>query len=117
MGVLLSTYVSRVPSVAKLLDVTTGRLALLMLAGAVGALAALTVTGWVVAKFGTKRVLWWSSFVYLAAFLTVAWSTAAGSQFWFAFGQFFVSFAFAFTNVSMNAEGRRMVQGIPLARR
>ena len=35
MGVLLSTYVSRVPSVAKLLDVTTGRLALLMLAGAV----------------------------------------------------------------------------------
>ena len=104
MGVLLSTYVSRVPSVAALLNVTTSRLALLMLAGAIGALAALTVTGWVVAKFGTKRVLWWSSFVYLAAFLTVAWSTAEGSQFWFAFGQFFVSFAFAFTNVSMNAE-------------
>jgi len=104
MGVLLATYVSRVPSVAKLLDVTTGRLALLMLAGAIGALAALMITGWVVAKFGTRRVLWWSSFVYLAAFLTVAWSTAAGSQFWFAFGQFFVSFAFAFTNVSMNAE-------------
>ncbi|MGC4176032.1 MFS transporter [Demequina sp.] len=104
MGVLLSTYVSRVPSVAELLDVTTGRLALLMLAGAMGALVALTVTGWVVAKFGTRRVLWWSTFVYLAAFLTVAWSTAIGSQFWFASGQFFVSFAFAFTNVSMNAE-------------
>jgi len=104
MGVLLSTYVSRVPSVAELLEVTTGRLALLMLAGAMGALVALTVTGWVVAKYGTKRVLWWSSFIYLAAFLTVAWSTAAGSQFWFAFGQFFVSFGFAFTNVSMNAE-------------
>ena len=104
MGALLATYVSRVPSVAKLLDVTTGRLALLMLAGAIGALAALTVTGWVVARFGTRAVLFWTSFIYLAAFLVVAWSTAAGSQLWFAIGQFFVSFAFAFTNVAMNAE-------------
>ncbi|MES1171448.1 MAG: hypothetical protein ABUL56_03700, partial [Actinomycetota bacterium] len=80
MGVLLSTYVSRIPSVAALLDVTTGRLALLMLAGAVGALVALTVTGWVVAKYGTRAVLFWSSFIYLAAFLTVALSTSAGSQ-------------------------------------
>jgi len=104
MGVLLSTYVSRIPSVAALLDVTTGRLALLMLAGAVGALVALTVTGWVVAKYGTRAVLFWSSFIYLAAFLTVAWSTSTGSQVGFAMGQFFVSFAFAFTNVSMNAE-------------
>ena len=104
MGALLATYVSRIPSVTKLLDVTTGRLALLMLAGALGALAALTVTGWVVARFGTRAVLFWTSFIYLAAFLTVAWSIHMGSQLWFAIGQFFVSFAFAFTNVAMNAE-------------
>jgi MFS family permease len=104
MGVLLSTYVSRVPSVAELLDATTGRLALLMLFGALGALFALTITGWVVARFGTKAVLWWSSFIYIAAFMTMAVATDAGSQFWFAFGQFFVSFGFAFTNVAMNAE-------------
>jgi len=104
MGVLLSTYVSRVPSVAELLHVTTGRLALLMLFGALGALTALLITGWVVARFGTRAVLWWSSFLYLAAFITMAVATAAGSQLWFAFGQFFVSFAFAFTNVAMNAE-------------
>jgi MFS family permease len=104
MGVLLSTYVSRVPSVAELLEVTTGRLALLMLFGALGALFALLITGWVVAKFGTKAVLWWSSFSYLVAFFTMAWATSVGSQFWFAFGQFFVSFSFAFTNVAMNAE-------------
>ena len=104
MGVLLATYVSRVPSVAKLLDVTTGRLAVLMLAGAIGALVALLVTGWTVARFGTRAVLFWSSFIYLAAFIAVAWSTTVGSQLVFAVGQFFVSFAFAFTNVSMNAE-------------
>ena len=104
MGGMLATYVSRIPSVTKLLDVTTGRLAVLMLAGAVGALAALTVTGWVVARFGTRAVLFWTSFIYLAAFLTVAWSIHMGSQLWFAIGQFFVSFAFAFTNVAMNAE-------------
>jgi len=104
MGVFLATFVSRTPSVTELLDVTTGRLALLMLAGAVGALFALTLTGWFVARFGTRSVLWWSTFIYLAAFLVVAWSTAAGNQFWFALGQFFVSFGFAFTNVSMNTE-------------
>ena len=112
MGVLLATYVSRVPSVAKLLDVTTGRLAVLMLAGATGALVALLVTGWVVARFGTRAVLFWSSFVYLAAFITVAWSTTVGSQLAFAAGQFFVSFAFAFTNVSMNAEAANVERWI-----
>jgi len=104
MGVLLSTYVSRVPSVADLLEVTTGRLALLMLAGASGALVALLVTGWAVAKFGTRSILWWSSFSYVIAFAVMAYSTTIGNQALFAAGQFFISFSFAFTNVAMNAE-------------
>lgn len=104
MGVLLSTFVSRVPSVAELLEVTTGRLALLMLAGATGALAALLITGWAVARFGTRAILWWSSFSYVLAFALMAYSTTVGNQALFAAGQFFVSFSFAFTNVAMNAE-------------
>jgi len=104
MGVLLATVLSRIPSITEALDVTTGRFALLMLTGALGALVALLMTGWAVARFGTRAVLWWSSFVYLAAFVAMATSLALPSHLLFTTGQFFVSFAFAFTNVSMNAE-------------
>jgi hypothetical protein len=104
MGVLLATFLSRIPSISELMSVSTGRLALLMLAGALGALSALLVTGWSVARFGTRAVLWWSSFGYLAAFTLIAWSTAISSQLMFVVGQFFVSAMFAFTNVSMNSE-------------
>ena len=104
MGVLLSTYVSRIPSITKMLDVTTGRLALLMLTGAVGALAALTVTGWVVARFGTRAVLFWTSHLSRRVSDGRVVYPHRHRQWWFAIGQFFVSFAFAFTNVAMNAE-------------
>lgn len=104
MGMLLATFLSRIPSISELMSVSTGRLALLMLAGAFGALSALLVTGWSVAKYGTRAVLWWSSFGYLGAFSLIAWSTALSNQLMFVVGQFFVSAMFAFTNVSMNAE-------------
>ena len=104
MGVLLSTFLSRVPSITDALQVTTGRFALLMLTGALGAFVALLGTGWTVAKFGTRKVLWVSTIAYLFAFLGAAWAISAGSQWGFAAGQFFISFTFAFANVAINAE-------------
>jgi hypothetical protein len=104
MGVLLSTFLSRVPSITEALQVTTGRFAVLMLTGAIGAFLALLVTGWAVARFGTRSILVWSSFSYLVSFAVMAWALAEGNQWAFAAGQFFVSFSFAFTNVPMNAE-------------
>jgi MFS family permease len=104
MGVLLATFLSRVPSITELLDVTTGRFAILMLTGAVGAFLALLVTGYAVARLGTRAVLWWSTFGYLGAFAIAAVAIGQGNQLWFAIGQFFVSFMFAFTNVSINSE-------------
>ncbi len=108
MGMLLATFLSRVPSVTELLHVSTGRFAILMLTGAMGALVGLLVTGYLVARLGTRSVLWWSSFGYLAAFVVAAVAVGIGSQPLFALGQFFVSFMFAFTNVSMNAEAANL---------
>jgi len=104
MGAMLSTFLSRVPSVRDALDVSVSGLANLIIFGAFGALAALMVTGWTAARFGTRAILWWSSFSYLAAFSLVALSTVLGAPAVFAVGHFFVSFSFAFTNVAMNAE-------------
>ncbi|WP_062294054.1 MFS transporter [Demequina phytophila] len=104
MGVFMATQVSRYPTITTLLDVSTGELARLLLFGALGALCALLVTGWMVARFGTRALLWWSSFGFLGAILLLGAATAWGSQAWFAVASFAVSVGFAFTNVSMNAE-------------
>ncbi|WP_082098748.1 MFS transporter [Demequina iriomotensis] len=104
MGVYMATMVSRYPTITELLDVTTGELARLLLFGALGALCALLVTGWSVARFGTRALLWWWAFGHLVAFTLLGAATAWDSQTLFAAASFLVSFAFAFTNVSMNAE-------------
>ncbi|WP_062314415.1 MFS transporter [Demequina rhizosphaerae] len=104
MGVYMATMVSRYPTITELLDISTGELARLLLFGALGALCALLVTGWSVARFGTRALLWWWAWGHLVAFSLMGAATAWGSQALFAVASFLVSFAFAFTNVSMNAE-------------
>jgi predicted MFS family arabinose efflux permease len=104
MGGLLATFLSRLPSIRDALDVSASELASLIVFGAVGALAGLLVTGWAAAKFGTRALLWWSSYAYLFAFALVATSTVTGSKMLFATGQLLVSFSFAFANVAMNSE-------------
>ncbi|WP_062317414.1 MFS transporter [Demequina maris] len=104
MGVFMATLVSRYPTITRLLDVSTGELARLLLFGALGALCALLVTGWSVARFGTRALLAWWAWGHLLAFSLLGAATAWGSQPLFAAAYFLVSFGFAFTNVSMNAE-------------
>lgn len=115
MGVFMATLVSRYPTITTLLDVTTGELARLMLFGALGALCALLVTGWSVAKFGTRALLWWFSFAHLVAFSLLGWSTSLGSHVLFAAANFLVSFSFAFTNVCMNAEAANVERAMDRA--
>src|SRR5664279_615846 len=104
LGLLSTTFLSRMPSLRDLMHVTPAGLAMLLLSGAMGALVALTVTGWATARFGTRALLWWSSFGYLAAFSTVGVASALGSPVLFVTAYFFVSVTFALANVPVNAE-------------
>lgn len=115
-GAMMSTFLSRIPSVRDHLDVSVSGLANLIVLGAFGALVGLMVTGWSAARFGTRALLWWSSFGHFGAFSLVALSTVFESRPLFAVGHFLVSFSFAFTNVAMNAEAaeveRRMGRAV-----
>lgn len=104
MGALTATVLSRMPSMRDGLGVSSSGLATLIIFGAAGALCALMVTGWSVARFGTRAVLWWSSFSYVAAITAVGVAVMQSTPWLFAAGYFFVSVSFAFTNVAMNAE-------------
>jgi MFS family permease len=104
MGMLLATFFSRIPTLRDDLGVDKGQLATLLIFGAGGAFVALLITGWAAARFGTRALLFWSTLSFTAMFLVVGLSSLLGAPALFAAGQFFVSFSFAFTNVSMNAE-------------
>ncbi|WNM26952.1 MFS transporter [Demequina capsici] len=108
LGLLTATFLSRVPSMRDLLDVSPAGLATLLIFGAVGALTALLITGWAAARLGTRALLWWSNLSYLGAISMVGLATMLGDHVLFAAGYFLVSFSFAFTNVAMNTEAARI---------
>ncbi len=103
-GLLMTTFLSRIPTIRDLLHISSGGLAALLLFGALGALVALMVAGWANARFGARALLWWVSFVHLAALVAMGLATWAGSPVWFAVANFFVSLAFSLSNVPANAE-------------
>lgn len=103
-GLLMTTFLSRIPTIRDLLNVSASGLAALLLFGALGALVALMVAGWANARFGARALLWWISFVHLAALVALGMATWAGSPIWFAVANFFVSLAFSLSNVPANAE-------------
>lgn len=104
MGILLSTFLARIPTVRDELHVDKGQLATLLIFGAGGAFVALLLTGWAAARYGTRALLVWSTITYTLAFVGVGLASHYGSHEFFAAAQFLTSFSFAFTNVSMNAE-------------
>jgi len=104
LGLLMTTFVSRMPSLREALDVDPAGLALLILSGALGALAAMLVAGWSAARFGTRSVLWWSGFAYMVSLAATGWGAELGSRSLFSGAYFFVSLTFALANVSVNAE-------------
>lgn len=104
LGMLLTTFLSRIPTIRDLLGVSSAGLAILLLFGALGALVALMAAGWANARFGSRALLWWASIAHLAALVSLGLATAAGSPVFFATASFFVSLAFALSNVPANAE-------------
>lgn len=104
LGLLLTTFLSRVPTIRDLLHVSASGLAILLLFGALGALVALLVAGWANARFGSRALLWWVSFAHMAALVALGLSTAFGSPVFFAVALFFMNLSFALSNVPANAE-------------
>ncbi len=104
MGMMLTTFLSRLPSIREELGVTKGQLSSLLIMGAVGAFIALMLTGWAVARLGTRKLHVWASIVYAIAFTGVGIATHLHLPIAFAGIQLIANFSFAFTNVAMNAD-------------
>ncbi|MFL6448948.1 MAG: MFS transporter [Bryobacteraceae bacterium] len=80
-GLIVSTWVSRIPAVQNALDLSSARLGMCLLGTAIGSVCAIPVTGWLITRFGTKRVTTWSTVGFSVALAAPAFATSATSLF------------------------------------
>ena len=111
-GLTFSSWIARLPSVRDALDLSTGELGAVLLAGSVGSLATGAVAGVVVARFGARRTLHVSSFGFVAAYVLLGVGPATGSLPVLVGGIFLVGVSFALGNVPLNVESAVVERGL-----
>ena len=80
-GLIVSTWVSRIPSIQLVLGLTNAQLGMCLLGTAVGSVAAVPATGWLVSRFGSKRIATWSTLGFCLALVTPAFAINAATLF------------------------------------
>jgi MFS family permease len=116
-GFAFATWASRIPSIRTLLDLSPGRLGLLLLTVSLGAVLALPTSGALVQRFGARRMVNVGSGVMAVGLLTAAVGAGSlGSVGLTAAGLFLVGFGNGGWDVAMNIEGaaveRRLRQSV-----
>lgn len=103
-GVMMSSWLARIPSVRDALGLTPADLGVVLLAGAVGALVTVTAAGPFVTRFGGRVAFGASAVLFGVAFLLLGLGPATGSVPLLAAGIFVNGMAFSLGNVPMNVE-------------
>ncbi|WP_062380681.1 MFS transporter [Demequina pelophila] len=104
MGTMLGTHVSRIPSVRDGLGVSPAQLALLFIAGSLGALLGFSLLGGLVARLGALRLFRLATVAVMAGFATMGLATHLGLPPLFAAANFVTLGAFETINALSNAE-------------
>ncbi|MBV9610816.1 MAG: MFS transporter [Acidobacteriaceae bacterium] len=101
-GLIVGTWVSRIPAIQSALRLNNGVLGLTLLSSAVGALCAIPVTGWAVTRYGSKAITIISSLAFCPA---VVLPGCARNPMELAMALFVFGAVAAGMDVAMNAEG------------
>ena len=104
-GLLVSTWVSRIPAVKGAIGLSDGALGLALLGSAIGSMAGIPVSGWLVSHFGSRRACTWSSAGYCLALLL---PTTAGSAVQLFLALLVLGFAAGADDVAMNSQAVSM---------
>jgi MFS family permease len=101
-GLIVSTWVSRIPAIQNSLHLANGVLGLTLLASALGAVSTIPIAGWSVTRYGSKKVTTAASVAFCLSILLPALATNAVGLACalFVFGAFAAAM-----DVSMNAQG------------
>ena len=101
-GLIVATWVSRIPAVQSALGLNNGVLGLTLLSSAVGAVSTIPFAGFLIGKFGSKKVCVVSSVMFC---LSVTLMGAAFNAVTLACGLFVFGGGAAAMDVAMNAQG------------
>ncbi len=101
-GLIVATWLSRIPAVQAALGLPNGILGLTLLSSAIGAVSSIPLTGWLVSRYGSKRISTGSSLLLCCSvvLLGLAFNSISLSAALFTFGVFAAAM-----DVSMNAQG------------
>jgi MFS family permease len=108
-GLIVATWVSRIPAVQLRLALNNGILGLTFLCGAVGAVMTIPMAGWLVTRFGSRAVSGTSSVAFCGAVLlpALAWNAVTLGA-----ALLFYGATAAAMDVSMNAHGVEVEKAI-----
>lgn len=101
-GLVFSTWVSRIPTIQTTLGLSNASLGLCLLGTAVGSVVAAPSTGWLIARFGSKKVTTWSTVGFSLALVGPSLASSPAALF-LALG-FFGAMAGA-NDVAINSQG------------
>ncbi len=101
-GLVVATWVSRIPAVQSTLRLSNGVLGVTLLSSALGAITTIPFTGYLVSRYGSKKISIGSSLLFCSSIvlLALAFNTLTLSAALFIFGA-----VAAAMDVSMNAQG------------
>ena len=108
-GLVVSSWISRIPAVQTHLQLSNGVLGLTLLSSAVGAVLTIPAVGYFVSRFGSKRVCTLSSISFC---LAVVLPGLAFNAFTLAIALFIFGALAAAMDVSMNAQGVEVEKGL-----
>jgi MFS family permease len=108
-GLIFATWVSRIPAAQSELHLSPGVLGLVLLATSAGSLVSMPVTGWFVARYGSRRVVRLASLLFCSALLPLPWARSAAAL---AAGLFLLGAGAGAQNVSMNSHAVAVEQGL-----
>ena len=102
MGLIFSSWASRIPSVKDKFGFNEAQLGAVLFMLPLGALSALPISGWIVDKFGSKKISFLSLLLYSCSLYSVA---AVGSSIGLSISLFLFGFLGNMSNISMNTQG------------
>jgi predicted MFS family arabinose efflux permease len=78
-GISMSSWVTRTPAIRDRLDVSTAQMGLVLFGLSLGSMLGISSSGRLVARYGTRPVTAWGTWLLLAGMVTVCWGGFASS--------------------------------------
>ena len=100
-GLTFASWASRIPDIKEKLQLTEAGLGSVLLALPVGLMSSLALSGWLVSKFGSRRIVICAALIYPFILL---WLALAATIFQLVIGLFFFGLFANFVNIAMNTQ-------------